>query len=125
MEQRKWNLIVFNVPESTSPETVQRKDDDINFICNVAKEINAGEVDVVEVVCLGVKVSDKLRPLKVQFRNLSHRRLMLVKAKKLRDSESAVMKNVYINPDLSVKERQVQRNLSKELTEGSKMGNLT
>lgn len=92
MEQRKWNLIVFNVPESTSPETVQRKDDDINFIRNVAKQINVGEVDVVKAVCLGAKVSDKLRPLKIQFRNLSHRRLMLIKAKNLLDSESAVMK---------------------------------
>ena len=78
-------------------------------------EINAGEVDVVEAVHLGVKVSDKLRPLKVQFRNLSHRRLILIKAKKLHDSVSALMKNVYINPDLSVKERQVQRNLRKKL----------
>ena len=44
MEQRKWNLIVFNAPKSTTLETVQRKDDDIQFICNVAEEINA-EVD--------------------------------------------------------------------------------
>ena len=51
MERRKLNLIAFNVPESTSPETVRKKDDDINFIRNVAKEINAGGVDVVELFC--------------------------------------------------------------------------
>ena len=47
---------------------------------------------------------------------------MLIKAKKLRDSESAVMKNVCINPDLSVKERQVQKNLRKELTRRKQNG---
>ena len=47
---------------------------------------------------------------------------MLIKAKKLRDSESTVMKNVCINPDLSVKERQVQRNLRKELTRRKQNG---
>ena len=38
-------------------------------------------------MCLDAKVIDKLRLLKVQFSNLSHRRLMLVKAKKHRDSK--------------------------------------
>lgn len=32
MEQSKWNLIVFNAPESTALEIVQRKDDNIHFI---------------------------------------------------------------------------------------------
>ena len=71
---------------------------------------------------MGAKTSDKLRPLRVQFNNLGHRRSVLVNAKKLRDSSSDVFKGVYINPDLSVKERQVQRNLRSELARRKENG---
>ena len=54
-------------------------------------------VDVINVVYLGAKTSDKLRPLRVQFNNLGHRRSVLVIAKEFRDSSADVFKGVYIN----------------------------
>ena len=77
------------------------------------KDIGVGSVDIAEVVRLTV---NKIRPLRVQFTNLSHRRSVLVNAKRLRDSSSGVFRGIYINPDLSVKERQAQRELRLELT---------
>ena len=122
MERRKWNLIVFNAPEPKSTESSQRKAEDREFFNSLIDHIGIDPVDVIDVVRLGAKTSDKLRPLRVQFNNLGHRRSVLVNAKKLRDSSSDVFKGVYINPDLSVKERQVQRNLRSELARRKENG---
>ena len=81
-----------------------------------------GLCHVIDIVHLGAKTSDKLRPLRVQFNNLGHRRSVLVNAKKLRDSSSDVFKGVYIDPNLSVKERQVQNNLRSQLTKRKENG---
>ena len=69
----------------------------------------------INIVRLGAKYSDKLQPLRVQFNNMEHRRTVLTNARKLRDSTSSVFKKVYINPDLSQKERHTQWELRKEL----------
>ena len=65
---------------------------------------------------------NKLRPIRVQFANLSHRRSVLVNAKKLQDSSSDVFKGIYINPDLSVRKRQTQRKLRSELARRKENG---
>lgn len=122
MERRKWNLIIFNVPESKSIESSQRKAEDREFFNSLINDIGVDPVDVIDVVRLGAKTPNKLRPLRVQFNNLSHRRSVLVNAKKLRNSSSDVFKGIYINPDLSVKERQAQRKLRLELAKRKENG---
>ena len=122
MERRKWNLIVFNIPEPKSREPSQRKAEDRETLNAIMKDIGVGSVDIAEVVRLGAITVNKIRPLRVQFTNLSHRRSVLANAKRLRDSSSGVFKGIYINPDLSVKERQAQRELRLELTRRKQNG---
>ena len=86
----------------------------------LVEDIGAGPVDVIDVVRLGAKSSNKLRPLRVQFNNLGHRRSVLANTKKLHDSSSDVFKGIYINPDLSVKDRKEQRKLRAELNRQKK-----
>ena len=119
MERRKWNLIVFNVPEPKSTESSQRK---VEFFNSLIDHIGIDPVDVTNVVRLGAKTSDKLRPLRVQLNNLGHRRSVLANAKKLRNSSSDIFKRIYINPDLSVKERQAQKKLRSELARRKENG---
>ena len=122
MERRKWNLIVFNIPEPKSREPSQRKAEDRETLNAIMKDIGVGSVDIAEVVRLGVITVNKIRPLRVQFTNLSHRRSVLANTKRLRDFSSGVFKGIYINPDLSVKERQAQRELRLELTRRKQNG---
>ena len=122
MERRKWNLIVFNVPEPQCIEFSERKAKDREMFDALVEDIGAGPVDVIDVVRLGAKSSNKLRPLRVQFNNLGHRKSVLANAKKLRDSSSDVFKGIYINPDLSVKDRQEQRKLRAELNRRKENG---
>ena len=66
---------------------------------------------------MGAKVSNKLRPLRIQFNNLGHRRSVLANAKKLHNSWY-----VCINPDLHWKERQAQKELRSELARRKERG---
>ena len=122
LERRKWNLIVFNVPESKSTESSQRNAEDRDFFKSIINDVGVDSVEIIDVVRLGASTPNKLRPLRVQFANLSHRRSVLVNAKKLWDSSSDVFKGIYINPDLSVRERQTQRKLRSELARRKENG---
>ena len=124
MERRQWNLMFFNVPESDTEDSAQRKANDTDFVLSLIDDIGAGPVDIVDVVRLGARSSDKSRPLRVQFKDLSHKRSVLVKAKKLRESSSSTFKEVFINPGLSFKERQAQRELRKELAARKEKGEI-
>ena len=122
IERRKWNVIVFNVPEPKSVDISQRKTEDIEFFNSLVEDICIAPVDIADVARLGAKVSSKSRPLRVQFNNLSHRRSVLSNAKKLRDSSSRLFKEIFINPDLSWKERQAQKDLRSELARRKEAG---
>ena len=112
-EMRKSNIIIFNIPEPKSVDSAQWKKEDIAVINAIAEELGSTALDFVGVVRLGAKSSDKNRPLKVQLNSLSQRRFLLMKAKELRKSKQ--FSNMYINPDLSYKERQALKELRQEL----------
>ena len=92
LERRKCNLIAFNVPESKSTEPSQRKAEDREFFKSLTDDIGVDSVEIVDVIRLGTSTPNKLHPLRIQFANLSHRRSVLVNAKKLWDSSSDVLK---------------------------------
>ena len=82
---------------------------------NIAKEIGIKDVEPVSVIRLGSKVSPKGRLIRVQIGSLSIKRALLSNAKKLKNHQSAQLKDVYITPDLSVQERKIQKELRAEL----------
>ena len=83
----------------TEPECIElseRKARDREMFDAIVEDIGAGPVDVIDVVHLSTKSSNKLRPLRVQFNNPGHRRSVLANAKKLCVSSSDVFKGIYI-----------------------------
>ena len=98
------------------------KTEDRKFFNSLTDNIGVGPVDVTDIIRLGAKTSNKIRPLRVQFNNLGHRRSVLINAKKLRDSSSDLFKGIFINPDLSMKERQAQKELRSELARRKENG---
>ena len=95
LERRKWNVIAFNVLESKSIGSSQRKAEDRENFKSLIDDIGLDSIEIIDAVRLGASTPNKLHPLRVQYANLSQRRSFLVNAKKLRDSSSDVFK-VYI-----------------------------
>ena len=120
-ENRKLNLILYNVPESQSGKTSVQKAHDTNFISDIANKIEAGQVDVTNVTRLGKKVNNKNRLMKVQVASLSQKRRLLMNAKKLKQC-SGDFQNIYLTPDLSYNERQANRLLRQELSHRKEAG---
>ena len=77
MERRQWNLMFFNVPESDTEHSAQRKANDMDFVLSLIDDIGASPVNIVDVVRLGARSSDRSRPLRVQFKDLIHKRSVL------------------------------------------------
>ena len=67
LARRKWNLIVFNVPESKSTESSQRNAEDTDFFKSIINDVGVDSVEIINVVRLGASAPNKLRPLRVQF----------------------------------------------------------
>ena len=121
-ERRQWNLIVYNVPEPESANSTVRKASDRDFFNSLVNTIGVGPVDIADIVRLGSKTPNKIRPLRVQCNNMKQRRSVLANAKKLRDASSSIFKKVYVNPDLSQKQRQIQRDLRQEVARRKEAG---
>ena len=120
-ERRQWNLIVYNVPEPESANSTVRKASDRDFFNSLVNTIGVGPVDIADIVRLGSKTPNKIRPLRVQCNNMKQRSV-LANAKKLRDASSSIFKKVYVNPDLSQKQRQIQRELRQEVARRKEAG---
>ena len=115
IDKRKMNLVVFGMNEVVDSEnswsTTEKINKDIEDITEIIKnELGVGispRNGIIDARRLGMKKSDKPRPLKIEFKDIQTKRDVLTNARKLRDSENPQAKNMYINPDLSEKQREL------------------
>ena len=120
-ETRKLNIIIHNALESTATEPSVRIAHDTKSVADIAKSIDAGPVDIVNITRLGKKLDGRSRLMKVQLSNLNQKRKILSNTKKLRESSSSFQK-VYVTPDLSLNERRENKRLRDELLQRKKDG---
>ena len=131
IERRKMNLVVFNFPECDGDDEnawdlqtkINRDIDGISQLIQEELRIHIGEgADnvIVDAKRLGAKDKDseqakkgtpKPRPLKIVFKDIKKKRDVLTSAKNLRQSENTVANKVFISPDMTL----AQRNKDKEL----------
>ena len=64
-----------------------------------------------------MKSTGKIRPLKIEFKDIETKRDVLSKAKNLRDSINPKVSKLYINPDLSEKQRAIDSALRVKMWE--------
>ena len=125
IEQKKFNLVVFGVPEPT-PDNIDEEWDtetkinyDIDTVCDVIEyELGVGlspRNGIYDARRLGLKNPGKPRPLRICFDTIETKRDVLKNAKYLRDSTSSLAREMYFNPDLTKKQRDVQLELKKEM----------
>ncbi len=111
-ENRKSNLIFFNIPESTEDDVNARKLHDVDEIKGLCEALGA-EVEVDKPVRLGPK-SEKIRPLRVHVSDPSMISDVLKAARNLPTLENEVHRKIAIRKDMTFLEREEFRELVKK-----------
>ena len=65
-----WNLIAFNVLESKSIGSSQRKAEDRENFKSLIDDTGLDSIEIIDAVRLGASTPNKFHPLRVQYANL-------------------------------------------------------
>ena len=108
IDKLKLNLVVRGLPEQSEED----EDDDEDKVNNIIRENLGIEPAIVSVERCGKAHPDKIRPLRLFLSDARNRKIILQKAKDLRKSQNEyVARNVFINPDLTMKQQIEAKNL--------------
>lgn len=122
-QKRKLNLIVHNMEESSADQAQSRKEHDITAIRDILGSQLEVQPRISNAVRLGRKGGPKPRLLKITVESEDEKASILRNVKKLRLSSTPEhLKRIFITPDLTQKEREVNKVLRSELAERNKSG---
>ena len=114
-EKRKLNLIAFHVPEAAPGSSkVGRITHDSLMLKDVLNEINV-DAEVCDITRLGGESEGKTRPLKFTVKEMQMKKEILAEAKKLKEKENETMSRIFVCPDRTPKQREINRKLVAEL----------
>ncbi len=121
-EKRKLNLVIFNLPESQGVSKEEVKENDTKSIQNIVNSIlpetEAKEIKIKDPVRLGpANLGKKPRILKFSVNSEEAKNSIIKNAVKVNKKETANKDKVYINPDYTNKERDLNKKLRQELKE--------
>lgn len=136
-EKKKKNMIIFNVPESEAQESERRKSEDKEWCRKIftgedGLGLNIDEEKIIEVIRLGRKVETgevgenerKPRPILVKMDEVGIKWGIIKKAKKLKESREETISKVIIVPDMTIKQREKEKELRNELEQKRRAGEL-
>lgn len=113
---RSMNVILYNVPESTSTLGETRIRDDRASVSDAIKDIDSNvDLDKAKIYRLGVPIANRIRPIKLEFDDPIPVRSILTGKSKLRNGIKA-------NNDLTNLQRSYLSDLRKELDERRRKG---
>ena len=113
-ERRKSNIVLFNLPESSSEDAkVRQAADHTDFKSICQSQLDVGVVEVEAAYRLGPKEKNGRgsRPLKVILKDIATKKQILTNAKKLKNTEDSGTKQIAIAPDLTKMQREEMRKL--------------
>ena len=117
-EERKLNILINGIPESTTESPTDRKAHDIKQVSEIFSELLEVKTTVEEAVRLGKRDSSRKRLIKVSVSSLAVKTAVLRNNFKLRSkSDPDWVKRVFITPDLTPKEQIESGELRKRLAE--------
>lgn len=116
-ENRKNNIIIYGVPESTAEDGLERKIDDTKFLCKLfeeAMELDGSSDSIGKVIRLGRKSedNDRPRPLLVGFDTVWNKSQVLRETRKLKGKEEYA--SVTLKHDMTKAQRERQKRLTAE-----------
>ena len=126
IEKRRTNLIIYEIAESISPDSGERKRDDEHKVRSIFRKLQVQEPDVKSASRLGKKQKGNVRPVKVVFSSESNKKVIMNRVQSLRISkqkeDAEVLKDIHIAPDMTQRQREERRGLMKELVNREQEG---
>ena len=114
-ESRKNNIIMVNLNESDKRVNEDRKKDDLNKVKDVLAKIAPESTELISnPIRLGKFTDNKSRLLKINVGSVENKMHILKNANRL-NKGIAIKNKIYINADLTIKERKQQKVLRDEL----------
>lgn len=110
-EEKKHNLIFFNLPNSTKNSPEEKMADDITVLQNLMNELGVETSDFGKVFRIGRVVSERPQPIIVKFKSLDDKISVLKNSYKLQKSKI----NVIIKNDLTRQQQETEKALYEEL----------
>ena len=101
--KKKKNVVVYNLPESKREEARERYRDDEEACRTIFEGIGVEQVEQKQLIRLGKREENKTRPVLVKLGKEENAREILMKAKRLRNSEQ--YSRIFITKDQSKEER--------------------
>ena len=121
---RERNAVMHRCPESSDADAEQAKRDDLDGIQDLFNELGLRDMRAKDVLMgwrrLGKKEGDNDRSLLVIFKAKADRDRLLDRAPRLSRNPADFYKNINIVPDLTLK----QRNMEKEMFKNAEQNNL-
>ena len=122
-EKRKLNVIVHNLPECDDPDPSNRKSHDISKTSSIVDKYLSVPTTITQAIRIGKK-REKPRLLKITFNSSQEKAAVLCSWTKLRKSDVPEdVRRIYITPDFTPKEQELNKTLRSQLAEKNKNGN--
>jgi len=115
-EKRKCNVIMYRVVESKAASVEDRKKDDVEFcltLFNDVLDVECSREGIANVIRLGKKESDRVRPLLVSFKEGTTKNAVMESLNKLSSAEEK-FRTISVTHDMTLKEREERKELVDE-----------
>ena len=117
MEQKKNNIILFNLPEGDGKEEEKNKEGDLRktkeVLTYVNSEVSTKELDFTKVSRIGSRKEKRTRPIKIVMDSPESKLSILRNARKLKDSDS--FNKIGLSFDKTEKQKEEYRCLKERL----------
>ena len=116
--RRRVNVIIHGMSEPKSPDVQNRKQEDADKLQLLLHKLSCDDVSVEEFVRLGAPPTGddkKSRSVRVTFSSEESRNRVLKRSKNLRNMEELEWTRVFIHQDFTPKERELRKELLKQL----------
>jgi len=119
-DRRKTSVIIHGVKESDCDLPKDREDEDLGVMAAMSHEMSCNDVTVSKVIRLGKRSTDessdaKPRPIKMVVESEEQKVKIICSAKNLRLPEEGGWKNIFVYPDVTLKERAERQKLLLEM----------
>ena len=121
-EKRKLNVIIHNLPECNDPDPSNRKNHDISKVSSIIDKHLSVPTNITQAIRIGKK-REKPRLLKITLNSAQQKAAVLRNCTKLRSSNIPEdVRKIYVTPDLTPKEQELNKCLRSQLSEKNKDG---
>ena len=119
-QRRQKNVIISGIPEQKTGDADERKKADAEIVEELMQELSVNKDDIARIHRIGKPGIGTGRLLKATFRDHETRQEMLRKARQLRNIPAH--RKTFINPDLTLNQRNERKVLNEELKKRRGMG---